>query len=238
MLRTIIIDDESIGINALKVLIEKHTSGIKVVATATDPKEGIELIEDYKPDVVFLDISMPSMSGFELLDKLAYKEFKLVFTTAHQEYAIKAIKNKAYDYLLKPIDVEELKNCVNNIVNEIESTRDIKNEPSSNIIKLSVKDGIIFIKPGEIIRLEASGSYTVFYLDNNVKHMASKNLKEFEALLEGRYFYRCHPSHVINLKKVVKMVSSDGLFAQMTDGSMPEIVKRNKEVFLEKLKNI
>jgi two-component system, LytTR family, response regulator len=238
MIRTIIIDDESTGINALKVLIERHTQGIKVVATTTDPKQGIGLIEDYKPDVVFLDISMPTLNGFELLDKLKYKDFKLVFTTAHQEYAIKAIKNKAYDYLLKPVGIDELKNCVNNIVNERTNNQDVKKETTSNIIKISVKDGIIFIKPSEIIRLEASGSYTVFYLDNNVKHLASKNLKEYEALLEDTYFYRCHPSHIINLKKVLKMVSSDGLFAQMTDGSMPEIVRKNKEIFLEKLKNI
>lgn len=237
MLRALIIDDELMGINALKVLIEKYTTGIKVVATATDPLKGIDIIEDYKPDIVFLDVSMPTMNGFELLEKLSFKEFKLVFTTAHQEYAIKAIKNRAHDYLLKPIDIEELKICIVNIL--VEKTKPTQQKSLYEVIELAVKDGIIFIRPDDIIRLEASGSYTVFYLENKIKHIASKNLKESERLLlEQSYFYRCHPSHIINLKKVIKMVSSDGLFAQMTDGSMPEIGRKNKELFLNRLKSL
>lgn len=238
MLRAVIIDDELIGINTLKILIEKHTQGIKIVATATEPEKGIASIEDYRPEIVFLDVSMPKMSGFELLERLNYKNFKLVFTTAHQEYAIRAIKNGAYDYLLKPIDIEELKECVIKIKDERSKIAEYVKANSFNIVELSVKDGIIFIKQQDIIRLEASGSYTVFYLVNNVKHIASKNLKECEPLLDQSLFYRCHQSHIINLQKVVKMVSADGLFAQMSDGSMPEIGRKNKEVFLEKLKNI
>lgn len=237
MLRAIIIDDEIIGINTLKILIERHTQGLKVIATATDPLKGLAAIEDYRPDVVFLDVSMPKMNGFELLDKVSKKDFRLIFTTAHQEYAIKAIKNEAYDYLLKPIDVSELSLCVNKLLKG-ETERKDRRSFASSLIELSVKDGIIFIKPQDIIRLEASGSYTYFYLENNVKHIASKNLKECEIMLDPSLFYRCHQSHIINLRKVVKMVSADGLFAQMVDGSMPEIVRKNKEIFLEKLKNI
>lgn len=236
MQRALIIDDEQIGINALSLLIERYCPEIKVVSTATDPQKGIALIEDYMPEIVFLDISMPKMNAFELLDQLKFRTFKLVFTTAHQEYAIQAIKNKAYDYLLKPIDIEELKTCVKNIVEGIEKGNE-KKLPNSNI-ELHVKDGIIFIKQEDIIRLEADGSYAIFYLENNVRHVASKNLKECEALLDLNLFYRCHASHIINLKKVVKMVSTDGLFARMSDGSMPEISRRNKEAFLEKLKTI
>jgi two-component system, LytTR family, response regulator len=238
MLRAIIIDDELIGVNTLKLLIEKHTEGIKIVASATDPEKGILIIDDYKPDVVFLDVSMPKMNGFELLEKIEHKDFHLVFTTAHREYAINAIKNGAMDYLLKPIDITELKSCVDKLVEEYNRLPEAQKTVSSNIIELAVKDGIIFIKPQEVIRLEASGSYTVFYLENKVKHMASKNLKECEALINNPMFYRCHQSHVINLNKVIKMVSADGLFAQMSDGSMPEIGRKNKEMFLEKLKNI
>jgi len=236
MYRAIIIDDELIGINALKVLIEKHTPEVKVVATATDPVKGIDLIEDYKPDVVFLDVSMPTMNGFDLLEKLQYKDFKLVFTTAHQEFAIKAIKNKAHDYLLKPIDIGELRNCIANITNGI--TENASKKSTKNLVELHVKDGIIFIRFQDIIRLEASGSYTVFYLENKVRHVASKNLKECESMLDPVMFFRCHPSHIVNLKKVVKMVSTDGLFAKMTDDSMPEILRKNKESFLERLKTI
>jgi len=238
MLRAIIIDDEQIGVNALKILIEKHTEGVKIIATATEPAKGIAAIEDYKPEIVFLDISMPKMSGFELLEYVNYKDFKLVFTTAHREYAIKAIKNKAQDYLLKPIDIQELQNCIRKIMVESEKILGAQKSKSYNIIELAVKDGIIFIKPQDVIRIEASGSYAVFYLTNNIKHVASKNLKECEPMLDPTLFYRCHQSHIINLQKVVKMVSSDGLFAQMSDGSMPEIGRKNKELFLEKLKNI
>jgi two-component system LytT family response regulator len=237
MLRAIIIDDEPIGITALEILIEKYTPGIKVVATATDPKKGIQLIEDYEPNIVFLDISMPKMNAFELLESLTYKNFKLVFTTAHQEYAIKAIKNRAFDYLLKPIDIQELQACVANIISESPKEAPAAT-PSINIIELSVKDGIIFVHPQDIIRIEASGSYTVFYLANQVKHMVSKNLKEVESMLEAPYFFRCHASHIINLLKVTKMISTGGLYAQMNDGSMPEISRRNKDSFLEKLKQI
>ncbi len=237
MLRAIIIDDEPIGISTLEVLIGKYTPAIKVVATATDPKKGIQLIEDYEPYIVFLDISMPKMNAFELLESLSYKDFKLVFTTAHQEYAIKAIKNRAFDYLLKPLDIQELQACVNNIVAEHQKQK-AKTEPSLNIIELSVKDGIIFVHPQDIVRIEASGSYTTFYLANQVKHVVSKNLKEVESLLPEPYFFRCHASHIVNLRRVTKMVSADGLYAQMNDGSMPEISRRNKDSFLEKLKQI
>jgi len=238
MLRAVIIDDELIGINTLKLLIEKNTNQLKVIAFTCDPIEGIQLIESLKPDVVFLDVSMPKMNGFELLDQLSYKQFKLVFTTAHQGFALQAIKNRAQDFLLKPIDIDELRACLKIIIDEFYVSLKPKSENLSPIIDLSVKDGIIFIKQNDIIRLEASGSYCTFYLENKIKHIASKNLKECELMLNHQHFFRCHLSHIVNLNKVVKMVSADGLFAQMTDGSMPEISRKNKEIFLEKLKNI
>lgn len=238
MLRTIIIDDELIGINTLKVLIEKNFRDVKVVASTTDPDKGITLIEDYKPEIVLLDISMPKISGFDVLNRLIYKDFKLVFTTAHGEYALKAIKNHAFDFLLKPIDADEFRNCISMIVDEKFKSGVKPSDTHLHIIELPVKDGIIFIKQQDVIRLEASGSYTVFYLVNNIKHIASKNLKECEAMLDHDIFFRCHLSHIINLQKVTKMVSANGLFAQMIDGSMPEIGKKNKETFLAKLKQL
>jgi two-component system LytT family response regulator len=237
MLRAVIIDDEIIGIKTLKLLIEENTKGIRIVATTTEPEEGIDLIEDYKPDILFLDISMPTMNGFELIEKLRYKNFKLVFTTAHNDYAIKAIKQKAADYLLKPIDIEELQACVSSIISDTEAEKPGL-KTNSHIIELAVKNGVIFIKPQDIIRLEAAGSYTVFYLANASKEVVSKNLKECESLLEPPYFYRCHPSHIINLHKAVKLVSGDGLYIQMSDGSRAEISRKNKEELLDRLKQI
>jgi two-component system, LytTR family, response regulator len=238
MLRSVIIDDENIGINTLKVLIEKHTPDVKVIGTATDPAEGVTLIDDYKPDIVFLDISMPGIDGFGVLAKAQFKDFRLIFTTAHPEYALKAIKIRAQDYLLKPIDVDDLKTCISNVANDPEIKARAMRHRDGHIIELSVRDGIIFIRPKDVIRLEADGSYTTFYLENGIKHVASKNLKECEALITAPYFFRCHASHLVNLKKVVKMVSTDGLFALMSDGSMPEIGRKNKDAFLERLKEI
>ncbi len=237
MYRAIIIDDELNGLKTLKLLIEKYIPIVRVVASSINPEEGIKLIEDYKPDVLFLDISMPKMNGFELLNRLNYKGFKLIFTTAHEEYAIKAIKNKAFDYLLKPIDVDELKHCVNNLSAGIETKTESFKTNNVGIIELSVKDGIIFIKPADIIRLEASGSYTEFYLTNGTKHVASKTLKDYEAFLHPSYFYRCHISHLVNLHHVVKLVSTNGLYAKMSDESAVEVAKKNKQIFIEKLKS-
>ncbi|MDQ3111107.1 MAG: LytTR family DNA-binding domain-containing protein [Bacteroidota bacterium] len=238
MLRAVIIDDELAGVNALRLLIEKHLPGqVKIVASTTIAKEGIAIIENYKPEIVFLDISMPEMNGFTLLNQLQHRNFSLIFTTAHQEYAIQAIKHNAFDYLLKPLDEAELKSCIGKII-ENEKAENKTKTSYSNTISLSVKDGIIFIKSSDIIRLEASGSYTVFYLENNAKQIASKSLKEYEGQLNPSLFYRCHNSHLVNLQKVVKFISNNGFMAQMADGSIAEISKKNKDAFLERLKSI
>jgi two-component system, LytTR family, response regulator len=238
MLRAIVIDDESAGIVTLKVLIERNQELIRLIASTLNPEMGIVYIEDYKPDVVFLDISMPGMSGFTLLSKLTYRDFKLVFTTAHKEYAIEAIKNGAFDYLLKPISDEDFKTCVHKIINERQQIPTKQITTSTSFIEINVKDGIIYMKQKDIIRLEASRSYTVFYLDNGIKHVASRSIKEFEEKLDVDIFYRCHKSHIINLHKVQKFVNHDGFFALMTDGSMSDISKTYKDSFLARLKQI
>ncbi|WP_118972847.1 LytR/AlgR family response regulator transcription factor [Taibaiella koreensis] len=237
MYRAIIVDDELMGIKTLKLLLEKNCPDVKVVATAIEPQAGITFIDDYRPDIVFLDISMPQMSGFELLEQTYYKDFCLVFTTAHAEHAIKAIRNKAHDYLLKPIDAEELKACVHNIRNRPASKRETGPGSSRQVIELPVKDGIIFIRPADIVRVEASGSYTIFHLDKGVRHLVSGSMKTYESYLDPATFFRCHLSHIVHLDKVVKLHSADGLFAKMCDGSMVEVARRNKQAFLEKLKN-
>jgi two-component system LytT family response regulator len=237
MLRAIVIDDEESGIEMVKMLALRNAAFVRVVAYTSVPEEGITLIEDYKPDVVFLDISMPTMSGFELLARLTFRNFKLIFTTAHREYALAAIKQKAYDYLLKPIDTEDFKKCIEDLYSERQAAKGAAKPNATAVIEVQVKDGIIYIKQKEIIRLEASRSYTEFYLDNGQRHVASKSLREFEAKLDADLFYRCHKSHIINLQKVQKFINHDGFFALMSDGSMPDISKNNKDEFLELLKN-
>lgn len=238
MLRAIIIDDETAGIETLKILAARNPDTIRVVAATLNAAEGITLIEDYKPDVVFLDISMPTMSGFELLERLQFKDFKLVFTTAHKEYAIQAIKNKAFDYLLKPIDDADFRTCLKNILEAYGKTAPATKHDTSLLIEIQVKDGIIYLKQKDIVRLEASRSYTEFHMDNGTKYIASKSLKDFEAKLDSNLFYRCHKSHIINLQKVQKFINHDGFFALMSDQSMPDISKTLKDSFLERLKTL
>jgi two-component system, LytTR family, response regulator len=236
MLKAIIVDDEPNGVQALQILLGKYCPQVNVLAACTDPEKGLREIEEKKPDLVFLDVNMPKMDGFELLSRLKFHDFKLVFTTAHREHAIRAIKLRAADYLLKPVDADELMGCVGRLVGETQPEKQKKPE-AGKLVELSVKDGIIYIRQHDIVRLEASGSYTTFYLENGVKHVASRNLKDCESMLDPNLFFRCHPSHVVNLKKVEKLVSTDGLFVKMSDGSMPELSRKNKELLLEKLKS-
>jgi two-component system LytT family response regulator len=236
MLRAIIIDDEEAGINTLKVLAQRNADDIRVIAATIEANEGIGLIDDYKPDVVFLDISMPTMSGFELLSKLSFRNFKLIFTTAHRDYAIDAIKSKAFDYLLKPISDVEFSKCINEIVAGRE--KETVNKDSNLFLEIQVKDGIIYLKQQEIIRLKAARNYTELYMVNGIKHVASKSLGEFEPRLDINSFYRCHKSHIVNLRKVQKFVNHDGFYAMMNDGSMPDVSKSLKDDLLVRLKNI
>ncbi|MGL4597849.1 MAG: LytR/AlgR family response regulator transcription factor [Bacteroidia bacterium] len=237
MLRAIIIDDEKAGIELIKILASRNAGMIKIVASTQKAEEGIELIEDYKPDVVFLDINMPHLTGFELLEKLNFRNFKLIFTTAHKEYAIQAIRERVFDYLLKPIDDEAFKDSVERLYRELNVQSDTRKTDAHEFIEIQVKDGILFLRQKDIVRLEASRSYTDFYMENGVKHVASKAMKDFEQKLDAHLFYRCHKSHVINLQKVQKFINADGFFALMSDGSKPLVSKVVKDDFLKRLKD-
>lgn len=236
-LRAIIIDDEKSGIETLKILASRNAELIRVVGSTMNPVEGIDLIEDYKPDVVFLDISMPAMSGFDVLDKLNFRDFKLVFTTAHKEYALQAIKSKAFDYLLKPINNEDYKKCLESVYMEFGKGKPGIEVPPA-LIDVQVKDGIIYIRQSDIVRLEASRSYTVIYLENDVKHVASKSLVDFENKLDPSTFFRCHKSHIINLQKVKKFVNHNGFYVVMNNGSMADVSKNQKDLLIDRLKSI
>lgn len=233
MLRAIIVDDENKSIKNLQLLIEGHCPEITIAGTANNALQAVKIIVEQKPDILFLDVQMPGYNGFDVLDQITGTSARVIFTTAHKDYAIEALRKGAFDYLLKPIDPEELVKCVR----RINTVADIPDQRYPSTIELHVKDGIIFIRPEEIIRLEASGSYTEIHLDNRIKHIASKSMKEFEKKLNPNSFYRCHNSHVINLTKVKKFVSSNGFFAEMNDGSLAEVSKKNKEEFLQKFKS-
>jgi two-component system LytT family response regulator len=236
MITAILVDDEPKSIMNLEYLLREYCKEVSIINKASNALEAVKHITNDKPDVVFLDVQMPGYSGFDVLHQIKGLCTKIIFTTAHKQYAISAIRHGAFDYLLKPIDTEELIACVSRVNEQI--TEKSQASELTNIIELSVRSGIIFVRPEEIIHLEASGSYTTFYLENSVRHVVSKSLKEYEPLLSSNVFFRCHNSHIINLKKVLKFSNSNGYFAELSDGSSIEIARKNKDLFLEKLKHL
>jgi len=240
MVTAIIIDDEENGRFALKQKLQDYCTDIQLLGEAENGEEGIRLIEKHKPRVVFLDIEMPRMDGFQMLHRLTEKNFHLIFTTAYDQYAIKAIKFAAFDYLLKPIDIEELKLAVSRI-NEMPQTTEKKlsalehNFQEKNVfnkIGIPTMEGINFFDINDIIHLEAHSNYTTIYFVNHPKLIASKTLKEFEELLPGDIFYRPHHSHIIQLKYIKRYLKSDGGQVEMQNGNIVDIARRKKDEFL------
>ena len=246
MMRAIIIDDEQSGIDTLSTIIEMHIEEVKVVAHSTDAETGIQLIENYKPEIVFLDVNMPKMDGFQLLERLTWKEFNLIFITAHQEYALKAIKNNAIDYLLKPIDYEDLQNTIGRIkqkdlgaeqkfnYNELHG---IVQQSQKNRILINLRSGIEYININDIIYLESQSNYTKIFLLDAQELLTSKGLKEFESRLcsPDLTFMRVHHSFIINLQCVSKYLTASETIVLKDDSQIP-LAKSKKESFLKWLK--
>jgi two-component system LytT family response regulator len=241
MLNAVIIEDEKKSREVLRKLIHDYCPDVHISGMAESVSEGIELIRNEKPDLVFLDIEMQSGSGFDLLEKIGKVNFDVIFTTAYEQYALKAIKFSALDYLLKPIDIGELKAAVEKII--LRNDRQNENEKVSQLIRnfnhklqpkitLSTSDGLVFILVEDIIRCEAQGAYTVFYFKNRKSIMVSKNLKEFQILLEDYQFFRIHNSHLINLNEIEKYKKADGGSVLMSDGSTISISESRRQEFL------
>lgn len=248
ILDLVIVEDEKNSREGLKNLLEEFCPDTRVVGMAASAEEGIELIKRTQPDLVLLDIEMQTATGFDLLEKLDSIEFDVIFTTAYEQYALKAIKFSALDYLLKPIDVNELTNAINKVREKRKSPsaneqvelllKNLKLEnPNSHKITLSTSEGMVFIPVVEIIRCEAQGAYTTFFLKSGKKILVSKNLKEYETLLSEYKFFRIHNSHLINLAEVERYIKSDGGYVVMKDGSQAAISNTRKEEFLELMKN-
>jgi two-component system, LytTR family, response regulator len=233
MISAILVDDEEKSVKNLELLLGQACPEVQVVARASNALDAVKVVVNNRPDVVFLDVHMPGYSGFDVLESIKDIDCIVIFTTAHRNYAINALRKGAFDYLLKPIDTEELTDCMRRVKEKLGRT-----VTGQSMIELSVKDGIIFVRPADIIRVEASGSYTLFHLENNVKHLVSRTMKDYEVMLDSAVFFRCHNSHIINLRKVVKFIHSNGYFAELSNGATVEIARRNKDIFLEKLKHL
>lgn len=250
-LRAIIIDDELNGINSLKIIIHNHVPELVVVAESTDATIGIKLISDYKPEIVFLDIKMPEMDGFQLLENLQWRKFHLIFTTAHSEYALKAIKANAIDYLLKPIDHFELKEAVqkikiriryseNNFI-DYNYTKLIQtiNENKKSKINIILKNGIECVAVSEIIYFESFSNYIHIHLIGERVLTTAKPLRDFETLLGDQHsnFMRVHNSFLINVAYITKYLKDQDTIVLCKLYNIP-LAKGRKESFLNWLYNL
>ncbi|OFY87118.1 MAG: hypothetical protein A3F72_16560 [Bacteroidetes bacterium RIFCSPLOWO2_12_FULL_35_15] len=248
MLNAIIVDDEKNGRALLMLLLKENCPNVNVLDTAGSAAKALDLINKLNPDLVFLDIEMPGGSGFDLLSKIESPDFSVIFVTAYDKYAVKAFKFSAIDYLLKPIDEEELIRAVN----EAEKHKKENSFPSivalnknyntlrseSGKLALTTQTGLVFIEIKELIRCEAAGKYTNCYLANHTKIMVSKNLKEFEDFLSEHNFIRIHHSHLVNMEYIKQYYSGRGGYVLMSDGSTVDVSQRKKEEFLKRLNKI
>ena len=249
MVRAIIVDDEKFCIEVLEELLAIHCPLVQVVATCQSAEEGMEAARKHEPDLVFLDIEMPRMNGFDMLKKLLPFHFDVIFTTAYDNYAIRAFKYSALDYLLKPIDADDLKAAVEKYMHPkaqrnysaqldllVENIRQM-NPSLIHRIAIPTVEGLIMLPIKDIIYCEANSSYTIIHLVKKEKIVSAKTLKEYEELLEAHNFYRVHNSHLINLSFVEKYVKGDGGYVIMTDQSTIGVSRGRKESFVARLQS-
>lgn len=244
-LKTLIVDDEPDAVNFIASIIEEYCPRLEVIGTASNAREGIGIILKTTPDLVFLDVEMPHGSGFDLLQQFPEKSFDVVFITAFNHYAIRAIKFSALDYILKPININEFREAVDKVINKRSSVQArnagysslFENLQTVNPSKLAIptSDGMEYLKTSEIIRIEADRSYTWFFLEGGRKILVSKNLKEYQELLGEQTFFRPHNSHLINLGHVKKYIRLEGGIIEMDDGSQVPLSRPRKDFFLARM---
>ncbi len=245
MLRAIIIDDEAKSRRILQKLLEGYCPNVQIIATATDILSGIEMIQSKQPDVVFLDIELPTYNGFKIFELINPINFKIIFTTAYEQYAIKAFKVAASDYLLKPIDIDELIRAVDRVKQGIQLTRSnqrlhllregiAKQNQLTPKLKFPSVEGVFFFQAEEILFLEAIGRNTKIYtLEQQI--VTSRSLKECENLLDQQRFYRIHRSFIINLDRVFRYVKGRNSYVLMDNQSRIDIGNNFKEGLINAL---
>lgn len=244
MIRALIIDDEKNSRETLKSFISKYCEGVDIIAEGESVKSGMKAILEHSPDLVFLDIQMQDGTGFDLLEMLPKINFKLIFVTSFDQFAIKAFKYSAIDYILKPVDPDQLTAAIKrildkNVISEIDKKLDVllSNKKEIKKIALPSSDGIRFVNVQDIIRCESDNNYTLFFLNNKERILVSRTLKEYETLLSEINFYRVHKSHLVNIHYISKFVSDDGGYLIMEDSTQVEVSRRKKEGLLEILMN-
>ena len=241
MYKTIIVDDEPNAIKTLEWEIKTHCPDLEIVGKYTNPLEALKAIQDSPPDILFLDIEMPKLNGFDLLDKVEKITFDIIFVTAYDEYAVKAFRINAIDYLLKPIVSSYLKEAIEKIKRKNTLSENKGNDvalkienlkKSFNKIPLSNNEGIEFVFPYQIVYCKSDGSYTYVFLENK-KKLITKSLREMEEILEGHSFLRTHKSYLVNLTHIMKYIKVDGGYLIMSNGDKVAVSRRKKEELMQ-----
>ncbi len=246
MIKAIIIDDEKHCIVTLEHLIAQ-LDNIDIVAASQDSTQAKNLIEEHQPDIVFLDIEMPEMSGFDVINQFEKLPFKVIFTTAYDQYALKALRLNALDYLLKPISINDIQDALTKYENkelsiskdQIQNLHVFANGKMQDTIALSTQQGLLFVKIDDIMYLEASSCYTYIVMSDKTKHLASKTMATFEEVLnDNALFFRTHKSHIVNLKFIKQYIRGEGGELIMQDGNNIALSRNRKQEFLNLFKKI
>ncbi len=253
MITAVLIDDDNNLRNGLRELLSFYAADIRIVGEADDVPTGVKIINDLKPQVIFLDIQLNDGTGFDILEKLAAKNgittSHIVFITAHEEYAVKAFRFSALDFLLKPVDIDELEMVIAKIRTTVEKKDSYahidlllenirKKVDTYKRIALTTADGIHLYEVSDIIRCESEDNYTTFYMKNNKPVTVSKTLKEYEEMLEEYGFERIHQKHLINITFLKSYVKKEGGFVVMADNAQLPISARKKERLQELIKSL
>lgn len=246
MIKILIVDDEQAAGNILKVLIQKHFRAPHEILTEHDPETALAHLPTYQPTLVMLDIEMPGMNGFDFLNKAGNWDFDVIFTTAYDHYAIKAIRFSALDYLLKPIDILELQNALNRHIVRREFSSAEANSLVGNLmdnlrkptaqdfrLALASSEGTYFVSPADVIRCEGDNNYSRFFFLDRKPFLVSKTLKEYDELLSDRGFIRVHKSHLVNRAFIERFDREGNLW--LTDGSHVPVSRRNRDKIRELL---
>ncbi len=246
-MKAVIIEDEERSRIVLQNLLETYCPEVEVVAMADSVSMGVKELRTHTPDVVFLDVQINGGTGFDVIEKMDLIQSAVIFTTAYDQYALKAFKFSAIDYLLKPIDIEELKGAVRKATTSNQSIvrqyqiqnliSNLKNPDEVPVLLVSTIDAVEFVRIQDIVRCEAQGAYTQLFFKESKPLLVSKVIKEFEFLLQDFGFYRVHQSHLINLKEVRKYVKSDN-YLLMRDGAQIQLARSRKEEFFSALNKV
>ena len=245
MIRAIIVDDEPYCCDTLETMLEKYCPEVQLVAVCHSGEEAISAISQQKPDLVFLDIEMPRMNGFDMLQKIGAINFEIIFTTSFDQYALRAIRFSALDYLLKPIDKDDLQTAVQKVIQrtqkpiaqQLQLLMQKLQQPVNplNKIALPTMEGLQMVPVESILYCESDSNYTIFYLKDKQKIIVSRTLKEMEEMLEEYSFARVHSSYLVNLQEVNKYVKGEGGYLVLNDGSTVNVSASRKKLLLAKL---